>query len=82
MAGRVMSKRRRDLQRLPGVDRVTRTAGGHFRLTLINGSFVFTASTPSDNWRSMRNTISHVRRALRAAGKVNENFRARRIPND
>jgi hypothetical protein len=59
-----MTERQRELWQLPGVAHVERTRGGHFRLTLTSGSFVFTASTPSDGRRAMINTLARVRRVL------------------
>jgi hypothetical protein len=45
---------------------VTKTNGGHLKLSLPNGRPVFAASTPSD-WRAIHNIRRDVRRALRAS---------------
>jgi hypothetical protein len=59
-----VNKRMRELARLPGVKQVTVTSGRHYRLTLANGSSVFTGSTPGDV-RSIRNAAARIRRMLR-----------------
>jgi hypothetical protein len=53
--GETVTRRRRDLQRIPGA--------GHYRLTLINGATVFTASTPSSQG-GVHRLRADVRRAL------------------
>jgi hypothetical protein len=57
-----MTRRRRDLLRIHGVERVERTRGGHVRLILVNGRTLITSGSPSD-WRSTRNTQARVRRS-------------------
>jgi predicted RNA binding protein YcfA (HicA-like mRNA interferase family) len=62
-----MTRRERELKALArqhGGWTVEQTRGGHYRLRHPNGAIVFTPTTPSCH-RSLQNTASELRRALR-----------------
>jgi hypothetical protein len=62
--GAAVRRWQKELERLPGVIALELTNGGHIRLRLTNGRFVFCSSSPSD-FRAIRNTEALVRRELR-----------------
>jgi hypothetical protein len=61
-----MTRRRRDLLRMPGVERLEHARGGHVKLILSNGRALITSGSPSD-WRGARNTQARIRRITLAA---------------
>jgi hypothetical protein len=58
-----MTKRQRELARIPGVKRVSITRGSHLRLELVNGRSVFTGLTPSNRF-VLKMVEASVRRLL------------------
>jgi hypothetical protein len=63
-----MRKLERELGRLPGVIAVTRTRGGHIKLTMSEGPPQYTSSTPGGQ-SAIKNLRAQLRRAMRMASE-------------